>query len=131
MSSTLAADLTRRDLDTTSLTDDTLVPDTLILPTGTLIVLAWTEDLLAEESSTLWTLCPIVDRLRDEDLTIGERSHVVLICESYGDRLEIVEVLPDGDITTSCIFTDLRVVCDLIVEKILEIFCHWKHNFLK
>ena len=70
MSSTLAADLTRRDFDTTSLTDDTLVPDTLILSTGALIVLAWTEDLLTKESSTFWTLRPVVDSLRDENLSI-------------------------------------------------------------
>lgn len=68
--STLAANLRCRDFDTATLTDDTLVSDTLVFATSTFIVLARSEYLLTEESSTFRALCTIVDGLRDEYFTI-------------------------------------------------------------
>lgn len=70
MTSSLAAYLRGSHLDTTSLTYNTLIPDSFVLATGTLVVLAWAKNLLTEESTTLWALCTVVDRLRDEYLTI-------------------------------------------------------------
>jgi hypothetical protein len=70
MTCTLAANLRSRDFYATTLTDDTLVADTLVLTTGTLVVLAWAKNLLTEEASSFWALSSVVDRLRDEYLSI-------------------------------------------------------------
>jgi hypothetical protein len=78
VSSTLAPDLRSRDFYATSFTDYTFVADTLILTTCTLIVLAWAKDLFTEESSTFWALGSVVDRLRDEDFTIGKCTDIFL-----------------------------------------------------
>lgn len=132
VSSTLAPDLRSRDFYATSFTDYTFVSDALILTTCTLIVLAWAKDLFTEESSTFWALGSVVDRLRDEDFTIRECTDVFFGSESYRNRTEIVEIFPDSDISASCVFSDLGVVGDLVIEEIFKIFCHWKHrrNFL-
>lgn len=73
----LSSDLTRRDLDSTLLTDDSFESYSLVFSTGTLIVLPRAEDLLTEESSSLRSLSPIVDRLRDEYLSVREGSDII------------------------------------------------------
>jgi hypothetical protein len=70
MTSSLATYLRGSHLDTTSLTHDSLVADSLVFATGTLVVLAWAKNLLTEESATLRALCTVVDRLRDEHFSI-------------------------------------------------------------
>jgi hypothetical protein len=70
MTCPLATNLRGSYLDTTSLTYDSLIADTLVFATGTLIVLAWAKNLLTEESTTFRALCTVVDRLRDEYLSI-------------------------------------------------------------
>jgi hypothetical protein len=70
MTSSLSAYLRSGYFDTTSFTDNSLVADPFVFTTGTFIVLAWTKNLLTEESTSFWSLSSVVDRLRDEYLTI-------------------------------------------------------------
>ena len=57
----LAAHLTARNLDTTFVTNDALVADTLVLAAVALKVLLRAEDLLAEESVLFRLECAVVD----------------------------------------------------------------------
>lgn len=128
MTSTLAANLRGSDFYTTTLTDNTLVADTLVLTTRTLVVLARTKNLLTEESSTFRTLSTVVDGLRDENFTIREATDIITRSKTNGDGREIIEVLSDCYVALSGMFSDLRVVSDLVIEKIFKIFCHWEHR---
>ena len=128
MTRSLATNLRGSHLDTTSLTYNTLISDSFVFATGTLIVLAWAKNLLTEESTTLRALCAVVDRLRDEYFTIRESSDIIFIRESDGDSSEIVEGFSLSDVSFSSMFTDLRVVGDFVIEEVFEIFCHWEHR---
>jgi hypothetical protein len=46
-----------------------------------------------------------------------------------GHCIEVIEGFSDGDISAASVFTDLRIVSDLVIEEIFKIFCHWKHKF--
>ena len=48
-------------LNTTTVTNNTLVTDTLVLTTSTLVILNRTEDALTEETITLWFVRTVVD----------------------------------------------------------------------
>jgi hypothetical protein len=128
MTRSLATNLRGSHLDTTSLTYNTLVADSFVFATGTLVVLAWAKNLLTEESTTFRALRTVVDRLRDENLSIRESSDIILVRESDGDGSEIVERFSLRDVSFSSMFTDLRVVGDFVIEKVFEIFCHWEHR---
>ena len=129
MTSSLTADLTRRDFYATSFADDTLVSDSLILTAGTLIILSRTKYLFTEKSSTFWTLSTIVYRFRNEYFPIRESSYIFLSRKSYSNCSEIIEIFTDRNISFSCESSYLGVVSDFIIEKILKIFCHWKHSW--
>jgi len=115
VTSTLATNLRSRNFYTTTLTDNTLVTDTLIFTTRTLIVFAWTKNLLTKESSAFRSLCTIVDSLRDEYFTIREVTDIITRSETNGDGREIIEVLSDCDVALSGMFSDLRIVGNLVV----------------
>ena len=55
---------------TTTVTDNTLISDTFVLSTGTLIVLCRTEDALTEETVALRFISTIVDGFRLGNLAI-------------------------------------------------------------
>ena len=61
MSRTLAAYLLLRHLNTAPVADDALIAYALVLTAGTLVVLGWTEDVLAEQTITLWLVGTVVD----------------------------------------------------------------------
>ncbi len=128
MTRSLTTNLRGRDFDSTSLTHDSLVADTLVFAAGTLIVLAWAKNLLTEKSTSLRALCTVVDSFRDEYFSIGEGSDIILVRESDRDSSEIVERFSLSDVSFSSVFTDLRVVSNLIIEEVFEIFCHWEHK---
>ena len=69
VSGTLTTNLLLCYLDTTSITDDTFITDTLVLTAGTLIVLCRTEDALAEQTVTLRLIGTVVDGFRFGNLT--------------------------------------------------------------
>ena len=123
MTRALATYLCGRDLDSAALTDDAFVPDTLVLATGTLEVLTWTEYLLTEESAALRALGSVVDRLGDEDFTVGDRADLILRRDTDGDAGKVVEIFPFGDITFASVEADLLVVLlgELVVEEVLKI----------
>ena len=50
-------------LNTTTITYDTFITDTLVLTAGTLIILCWTKDTLAEQTITFWFIGTVIDRL--------------------------------------------------------------------
>ena len=60
---TLAADLLLGDLYTTTVADDTLIANALVLTAGTLVVLGRTEDALTEQSVALRLVGSVVDGL--------------------------------------------------------------------
>jgi hypothetical protein len=70
VTSSLTTNLRSRDFYTTSFTDNSFISNSLVFSTGTLIVLSRAKDLLTEESTSFWALGTIVDRLRDENLSI-------------------------------------------------------------
>ena len=67
---TLAANLLLCHLNTASVANDTFISDSLILATGTFIVLGRTEDAFAEQAVALRLVSTIVDGLRLGHLTI-------------------------------------------------------------
>ena len=73
----LAAHLRARDLDATTLTDDALEPDALVLAAVALPVLGRPEDLLAEQAVLLGLERAVVDRLRLLDLAVRPRADLV------------------------------------------------------
>ena len=64
MSHTLTSNLLLRNLNTTTVTNDTLVPNTFIFTAMTFVILHRTEDSLAEQTITFGFVCTIVNRLR-------------------------------------------------------------------
>ena len=64
MSGTLAAYLLLRHLNTAPVAYNALIAYALVLTTGTLIVLGWTKDVLAEQTITLRLVGTIVDGFR-------------------------------------------------------------------
>ena len=80
MSSTLTTYLFLRNLNTTTVTDDTFVTDALVLTAGALIVFRRTEDSLTEQAVALWLVGAVVDGLGLGHLTIG----VLLDCLRRG-----------------------------------------------
>ena len=69
MSGALTTNLLLCYLNTTTIADDTLITDTLILTAGTLIVLRRTEDALTEQTVTLRLIGTVVDGFRFGNLT--------------------------------------------------------------
>ena len=63
MSGTLTTYLLLSYLNTTTIADNTLITDTLVLTAGTLVILCWTKDTLAEQTITFWFIGTIVDSL--------------------------------------------------------------------
>ena len=70
VTSTLAAHFLLSYLYTTTVADDALITDALILAAGTLEVLGRTEDALAEETVTLRLVGAVVDGLRLGNLAV-------------------------------------------------------------
>ena len=69
MSGTLTTNFLLCHLNTTTVTNDTLITDTLVLTAGTLIVLGRTEDALTEQTVTLRLIGTVVDGFRFGNLT--------------------------------------------------------------
>ena len=70
MTTTLSTNLLLCYLNTTTVADNTLITDTLIFSTGTLIVFGRTEDALAEQTVALGLIGAVVDGLWFGHLTI-------------------------------------------------------------
>ena len=71
MSGTLTANLLLRHLYTTTVADDTLVADALVLTAMALVVLRRTKDALAEKTIALGLVGTIVDGFGFQNFTIG------------------------------------------------------------
>ena len=69
MTSTLTTHFLLCNLYATTVADNSLITDTLILSTSTLIVLRRTKDSLAEQTIALWLVSTIVDGLWFGDLS--------------------------------------------------------------
>ena len=67
---TLTANLASRDFNATALAHDALVLDLLVTTTGTLPVLDWSENLLAEQAISLWFKGSVVNGLRLLDFSM-------------------------------------------------------------
>ena len=80
MSSTLTTYLFLRNLNTTTVADDTFVTDALVFTAGALIVFRRTENSLTEQAVALWLVGAVVDGLGLGHLTIG----VLLDCLRRG-----------------------------------------------
>ena len=89
MAGALTTHLLLRHLDTTTVADDSFITDTLVLATGTLIVLRRTEDALAEQTVALGLICTVVDGLRLRHLTIGVFQNLLRRSEADGNLREI------------------------------------------
>ena len=63
MSSTFTTYLLFCYLNTTTIADNTLITDALVLTAGTLVILCRTEDTLAEQTIAFWFIGTIVDSL--------------------------------------------------------------------
>ena len=88
----LAADLRAGDLDATTLADDALEPDTLVLPAVALPVLGGAEDLLAEESVLLRLEGSVVDGFWLLDFAVGPHTNGICCCESDSNLAEVIDV---------------------------------------
>ena len=69
MASTLATHFLLCHFNTTSVADNTLIADTLVLAAMALVVLCRTKDTLAEETIALWLVSAVVDGFRLQHLT--------------------------------------------------------------
>ena len=98
MTCSLTSHLTRRNLDTTPFTDDSFVSDSFVFPTCTLEILSGTEDLFTEKTTPLWSLGTIVNRLGDEDFSVGKSLYILFRCETDRYRCEIIERFSCGAI---------------------------------
>src|SRR5210317_391974 len=61
MSNAVATNFLLRNLNTTSITNDTAVTDTLIFTTSTLVILNRTEDTLTKKTISFRLVCTVVD----------------------------------------------------------------------
>ena len=84
MTGTLTTHLLLGNLNTTTVADNTLITDALVLTAGTLIVLGRTKDALAEQAVTLRLIGAIVDGLRLGDLTIRTLENLFRRSQSDG-----------------------------------------------
>ena len=89
VSGTLTAHFLLCHLNTTTVTDDTLITDTLVLSAGTLIVLSRTEDALAEQTVTLWFVGTIVDGFGFGDLAEATLEDLFRRSKTYGNLRKI------------------------------------------
>ena len=64
MTSTFATDFFLGNFYTTTIADDSLITDALILTASALIILCRTKDSLAEKAITVWVIGAIIDCLR-------------------------------------------------------------------
>ncbi|CAB4615974.1 unannotated protein [freshwater metagenome] len=88
----LAADLRTGDFDATTLADDALETDTLVLAAVALPVLLRAEDLLAEESVLLGLERAVVDGLRLLDFAVGPCADGIGCCQSDSQLIKGVDV---------------------------------------
>ena len=91
-----AAHLRACDFDATTLTDDALEADALVLTAVALPVAGGTEDLFAEETVFLRLECAVVDRLRLLDLAVRPRANVVGRCKADAEFVEEINVKHDS-----------------------------------
>ena len=89
MTATLAAHLLLCYLHTTTVADDALVTDALVLSAGALIVACRTEDALAEETVALRLVGAVVDGLRLCHLAVRVLQNLLGRSKSDGDLREI------------------------------------------
>jgi hypothetical protein len=90
VSHTLAADRLLGYLDTTAITNDAFVADTLVLTTMTFPVLDRTENLLAEEALLLRLEGAVVDRFRLQNLAIRALKNGLGGSQADGDAAEVL-----------------------------------------
>ena len=101
VTSTLTTYLLLGNLYTTTVADDTLITDALVLTAGTLIVLGRTEDALAEQTVAFGLIGAIVDGLRLGDLTERVLKDLLRRSQTDGNLLEITLYL--------CIFLESHI----------------------
>ena len=101
MSRTFAANLLLGYLYATSVADDTLITDALVLSASTLIVLSRTKDALAEETITLGLICTIINGFRLSNLTIRIFQDLFRRSKTDGNLRKIILYL--------CIFFESHV----------------------
>ena len=89
VSTTLAAHLSFGYLNTTTVTDDTFIADTLILTAGALVVLRRTKNLLTEQTITLRLVRTVVDGLWLRDLAIRVFLDLLRRSKTDGNLREI------------------------------------------
>jgi hypothetical protein len=90
MASTLAAHLLLGNLHTTTVADDALIADALVLAATALVVLGGTEDALAEKTVALGLIGAVVDSLGFSDLTITTLEDFLGRSKSDGNLREII-----------------------------------------
>ena len=101
VTSTLTTYLLLGNLYTTTVADNTLIADALVLTASTLIVLGRTEDALAEQTVALGLIGAIVDGLRLGDLTERVLKDLLRRSQTDGNLLEITLYL--------CIFLESHI----------------------
>jgi hypothetical protein len=92
VSHALTTNLGAGDLDATTLTDDALVTDALVLTAVALPVLGGTEDLLAEKAVLFRLQCAVVDRLGLQHLAVRPAADLLGRCQADLDCVEIIDV---------------------------------------
>ena len=82
MSHAFAADLLLGDLNTTTVTNDPLVTDPLVLPAMAFIILNRTENPFAEQTVALWFIGPVINGFWLQDFTTGLFQDLLGRCQS-------------------------------------------------
>ena len=90
MTASLATNLLFGNLYATTITDNALITDTLVLAAMALVVLGGTENALTEQAVALGLIGTIVDGLGLEHLAIGVLENLLGGCKSDGYLGEVI-----------------------------------------
>ena len=101
MTSTLTTNFLLCYLNTTTITNDSLITDALVLSAGALVVLGRTENALAEQTITFRLVCTIIDGFRLCNLTIRIFQDLLRRGKTDGNLRKIILYL--------CIFFESHV----------------------
>ena len=96
MSHALTTDATKSHFDPTTVTNSSLVLDSLVFSASTFPVAGRTENTFTKETSLFRLKGPVVNGLRIEDLTLGPATDRFRICNGDGDLIERVWLLVDS-----------------------------------
>ncbi|EKE26074.1 MAG: hypothetical protein ACD_4C00446G0002 [uncultured bacterium (gcode 4)] len=122
MSSSLTSYLASCNFNSTSFTNHSFISYSFIFSTCTFVIFSWTENLFTKKSTSFRSLCSVIYGFRNKNFSIWKCSDLFFWCDSNSYSSKIIKIFTLSYIFFSSKFSNLRIICDFIIEKIFKIF---------